>query len=238
MEIQLNDLSSCFNLNALGGSLAAQNQSRFKNLLRSLDLPETIADSWMDWVDADEVVTGFGAEDGDYLLAEPAYRTANQPAADLSEVRLLADLDPEHLDALLPFICVLPTAELKINVNTAGVEVLSALQLPAGSGSGGAGAPRGGRVNSEAITPIKLSDAVRSYENVNEFTTEYPDMLGAVDVLSVSTEYFEVQARVQIDGNVTELSSMLSRDSSSGTLRVLSRNLGKRFQSRIAEDTP
>ena len=214
IEIQIRDLSACFNLNALAGNEAAANQQRLKTLLRNLALPEAIADAWLDWVDADEIATGFGAEDGEYLLASIPYRTANRAAADVSELRLLANIEPDQLAALQPHVCVLPSIEQRINVNTASIEVLASLN-PA--------------LTVETLTPLVESE--RRYKDPNEVTNEYPDLLPAVDALGVSSDYFAVSAQVEIDGNLTEIRSVLHRDATDGTLRLVHRDLGVPFQS-------
>ncbi len=219
IEMQLRDLSSCFNLNALSGSDAQQNYQRFKTLLRNLSLPENHADAWLDWVDPDEVVTGFGAEDSEYLLAEIPYRSANRAAADVSELQLLPNMEAEQLALLLPHVCVLPTTSLAINANTASAEVLSSLN-PA--------------LTLQSLEPVVNSD--RAFKNVNEVTTEVPDLLPGVDALKVSSDYFELRAQVEIDGNLTEISSVLQRTATDGTLSLIKRDLGKAFVSLYQDE--
>lgn len=214
IEVQIRDLSACFNLNALAGSSAAQNHERFKTLLRNLALPEAIADAWLDWVDPDEIATGFGAEDGEYLLASIPYRTPNRAAADVSELRLLANIEPEQLAILLPHVCVLPRTEQKINVNTASVEVLSSLN-PA--------------LTVQTLEPLVNSE--RRYQDGNAVTAEYPDLLPGVDALVGNSDYFELSAQVEIDGNLTEISSILHRDDQYGSLTLVHRDLGAPFRS-------
>ena len=117
LEVQIRDLNSCFNLNSLletpgnrpgerGGDESApapatsgnpnnpvqNNLTRFKTLLRNQNIPETVADVWQDWIDPDEEITGFGAEDGEYLLYTVPYRSANQAASHQSELALLRDI--------------------------------------------------------------------------------------------------------------------------------------------------
>src|SRR5690606_38549544 len=104
-----------------------QNLERLKTLMRNRGVPEALADAWKDWVDADIDIHGFGAEDGEYLGEEISYRTANAPAAHVTELRLVRGIEAEHLEALEDALCVLPSTELDINVNTAGAGVLSSL---------------------------------------------------------------------------------------------------------------
>ena len=89
IEVQVRDMHSCFNLNSLAGSEGQRNLARLKTLLRNNNVPDTLADAWHDWVDADNSISGFGAEDGEYLLLKQAYRTANQRAGHVSEFRLI-----------------------------------------------------------------------------------------------------------------------------------------------------
>ncbi len=214
LEVQVRDMHSCFNLNSLAGAEAQRNLARLKTLLRNNNVPDTLADTWHDWVDADDSISGFGAEDGDYLLLKQAYRTANQRAGHVSEFRLINGFEADYLDALDGVLCVLPSDSLRLNINTASAQVLASL--------------------SPKLTAQQLLGFVeveRSYTDVNELTSEFPDLAAAVDALTVTSEYFEVQVRAVVDGSVTELASLLHRDPNDGTLKVISRDLGKDFRS-------
>ena len=222
LEIQIRDLNRCFNLNSVasgnGNAGTKANLQRFKTLLRNHNIPANIGDLWLDWIDPDQQISGFGAEDGDYLLAPRAYRTANGPAGHISELMLLKDIEPDHVRVLQSLTCTLPEAELKLNVNTASAAALAAL--------------------SPSLTEsqmLSFTESERSFENVSEVTSEYPDLATAVDVLSVTSEYFEVQVRAEVDGNLTELASVLYRNPSDGSMKLLSRDFGRSFQSLFVE---
>ncbi|MCZ6642075.1 MAG: type II secretion system minor pseudopilin GspK [Gammaproteobacteria bacterium] len=219
LEVQIRDMHSCFNLNSLAGSDAQKNLARLKTLLRNSNVPDTLADSWHDWVDADDSVSGFGAEDGEYLLLERAYRTANQPAGHVSEFTLLNGFDTDYLEALGDSLCVLPSDSLRLNINTVSAQVLASLSP-----------------NLTAPQMQGFVEVERSYTDTAELLAEFPDMAGAVDALAVSSEYFEVQVRAIVDGSVTELASLLHRDPDDGTLTIISRDLGKDFRS-LFQDT-
>jgi general secretion pathway protein K len=236
LEIQVRDLNSCFNLNSVasvrgggggagtgtgggGGGSARQNLTRFKTLLRNANLPETHAETWLDWIDPDQEISGFGAEDSEYLLGEFPHRTADQLAGHVSELRMLREMDPELLEALEPHLCVLPTETLKLNVNTATAAALAALSPTL----------------AEAQI-LAMTESERTYEDVAEVTAEYPELAAAVDALSVASEYFEIQIRAQVDDSLVELSSVLHRGVNDGTITVLTRDFGKRFRSRFVDD--
>ena len=219
MEIQVRDLNGCFNLNSLAGESSQQNLERFKRLLRNLNQPEAIAEAWKDWVDADEEVTGFGAEDGEYLLLDNPYRTANAPAAHVSELRLIRGLEEDSLDVLLPEVCVLPETELDLNVNTASAAVLASLDP-----------------NLSATQMIPFAESERDYGDVESVTAEFPDLAAAVDAMSVTSEYFEIQIRAQVEDTRSELTSVLRRNREDGRVELISRDFGKDFRSLFVAD--
>ena len=246
LEIQIQDLNSCFNLNSIlttsdrpdqseagdqveegaqvnaeerGGTSTAGNMQRFKLLLRNQNIPDSVADAWIDWIDSDEQITGFGAEDGDYLLHSKPYRSANRAAGHLSELALLKDIEPQYVDILQGLACVLPSTELKININTAPAALLAAMS-PSLSES----------------HMLGLTEGVREYSNVNEITAEYPELAIAVDALSVTSEYFEVRIRAQVDDSLVEMASIIHRSNEDGAMTLIMRDLGKEFRTRFVED--
>ena len=226
LEIQARDLNRCFNLNALSGEEdGEQHLARFKTLLNILGIPDTLADAVRDWVDPDESVHGFGAEDSEYLLREPPYRAPNAPMAHVSELRLLAGVEPEYLEALAPHVCVLPSPSLEINVNTASPTLFTALaanpNLDPSIFMGGEN-PR-----------LSPDESVPEYDDVDKFLLDYPDMGSAGAVLSVFSTYFEVQVRAQVGDSVAMLTSVLHRHPETGAIRLISRDLGKDFRSRF-----
>ncbi len=224
LEVQVRDLNSCFNLNSVVATRPAAgsprpNLTRFKTLLRNLNLPDTLAEAWLDWIDADQEIFGFGAEDGEYLLGEFPHRTANRFAGHASELRMIREMTSEAWGLLEPHVCVLPTEALKVNVNTATPAVLASLN------------PTLASAQMEA-----MAEAERTYTDVNQVTSEFPELAAARDALSVASEFFEIQVRAQVDDSLVELSSVLHRSPNDGTITLLSRDFGKRFRSRFLDD--
>ena len=217
LEIRARDLNRCFNLNALAGEEGReQHLSRFKTLLTILGIPETLADALRDWVDNDEAVHGFGAEDSEYLLREPPHRTPNGPVAHVSEMRLLRGMEPEYLDILAEHVCVLPVQSLKINVNTAPLPLFAALAA---------------NPNPDPVAIEQLAESVREFADVDKFLAEYPDFAPAADVFDVTSSWFEVQARAQVGDSTAVLTSLLHRNPETGSISLVSRDLGKDFRS-------
>jgi len=221
LELSIEDLDRRFNLNSLAGEGSSKNVTRFKSLLGALGIDPVVADAWRDWVDPDGEAAGFGAEDGTYLVATPPFRTANQPAGSTSELALLSLLDADQLARLLPYVTVLPTTALKINVNTANAPSLEALSS---------------RASPTQIETLVQSD--RHYEDVSVLLAEVPELSESVDAMAVVSSYFEVHSRAEIDGYRTELTSEVYRDPSSGRITLLSRDFGKRLPSIVeAQET-
>jgi len=115
--------------------------------------------------------------------------------------------------------CVLPTTDLRINVNTADAATLAALS------------PSLSEQQMQALT-----ESTRQYTTVAEVTAEYPELATAGDALSVTSEYFEVQVRAEVDESLVELASVLHRDAENGTIRLVMRDFGREFRSLFVEE--
>ena len=211
IELAIVDLERRLNLNAVR---APENLQRFKRLLAQLQLDTNLADAWLDWIDDDETVYGYGAEDGHYLLAQPAYRAANQPAASASAMLAVKGFTRDTYERLLPYVALLPVNELKVNVNTADGTVLYSL--------GASFAPE------EGDAPIETA---REFTDVAEAVTQYPGLREGMEALTVTSAFFEVQVRVEMGEAQAELVSTLYRDPVSGRIWLLGRDFGRRVPS-------
>jgi len=129
LRVRIVDPSARFNLNSLvrQGRPNELAVLRLRRLLLRLGIDKPYAERLLDWLDTDsEPQGGNGAEDGQYLLATPPYRAANREVTDVSELRLLLEMDEADYRRLLPFVSALP-GEALLNVNTASAMVLSSL---------------------------------------------------------------------------------------------------------------
>lgn len=138
IEATLEDLQSCFNLNALqdqsGNSSGNNNQTEIRNAFLNLlntqafNIPslnqETLRDSLVDWLDDDSILSGnYGAEDSDYESLLHPYLAANSLMASKSELRLVKGVEMAWLHKIMPLVCVIPgETALKLNVNTLTAE--------------------------------------------------------------------------------------------------------------------
>lgn len=211
--MQIHDATGRVNLNAIAVSNEPSALKVFRRLLEELGESNELAAYWRDWVDADDarfLVQGYhGREDLDWLVNDPPFRTANQLAADLTELRIVAPLPTQSYDALSSFVTVLPTTTHKININTTSAAVMNALVV----------------VQQANVRPVSIGAA---YETVEEFIDRYPNYAEIQDQLSVVSEYFDVEAVVQGPDARMGMTSRLVRDLSSGTVRVYARSFGKK----------
>ena len=208
------EMNGCFNLNNL-----VQNDQpklvwveRFRRLLLNLQLSPDIADASVDWIDSNAVPETRGAEDAAYAARTPAYRAANRPFTDVSELRLVAGVDVHAWDVLSPFVCVLPTTTT-LNLNTASEPLLMSL-------ASGITAPpaarlyQKGRAHWQSV-PEAMAELRKAGVQIR------PDEEAG---LSVSSTYFLASARIRLDDIDFVHHSLLQREAG---VRVLMRDLGE-----------
>jgi general secretion pathway protein K len=140
----LEDLQGRFNLNSLaapprdgdGAAAYSPAQQTFIRLLQALEGPGidryraiAITESIADWIDADDDPRLNGTESAFYVSQTPSYAPANQAMASVSELRAVANVTPEIYAALAPYVTVWPRVPATINVHTAPLPVLRALNI-------------------------------------------------------------------------------------------------------------
>jgi general secretion pathway protein K len=140
-QLTVTDGGNCFNLNSLvadttvgGATQRPDALAQFTALMQALgiehDKAERISAAAADWIDPDQIVTGYGAEDESYANGPAPYRTANRPMADASELAAVAGMTPALWQRLRPWVCALPTSDMSpINVNTLLPEQAPLLQM-------------------------------------------------------------------------------------------------------------
>ncbi|HHT0378212.1 TPA: type II secretion system minor pseudopilin GspK [Raoultella planticola] len=124
---QIVDAQACFNLNAINQGATDPNSTPyparvFMQLLKNLQVEPVqaaqVTAAVRDWIDSDnEPLTG-GAEDEVYMAREEPYLPANQLMKDISELRTISGVDASLYRRLVPYVCVLPTSTLLLNINT------------------------------------------------------------------------------------------------------------------------
>ena len=219
VEVRIHDLQGLFNLNALAASGPAGllAEQRFRRLVSLLELEPSLVDRLADYVDPDTDTRPDGAEDFEYLVQQPPYRTANSLLAHPSELAWLLDMEAETLASLRPWVTVLPDPGTPININTASALLLQAIL------------PELTRPQAEALVQRRLSQ--EGFESLDDFSGQPGVNVGNLSSgsLSIGSAYYEVSVEARYNDRVSRLRSIIQRNPETGELRVVSRDLGQMF---------
>jgi general secretion pathway protein K len=213
LKVRIEDSSGRFNLNSLvrKGQPNEAAVAQFKRLLLALQIVAPYAERLVDWLDADQEPNGaYGAEDNQYLLMQPAYRTANRAITDVSELRLLLEMTEADYQRLLPFVSALP-ADATLNVNTADARVLASLAD---------GVPL------STAQALVANRGDQGYADVAGFLAQLPGLSIQSQGLAVGSQYFRVISEVSVGDRRQVLSSTVQR-LNDGKVYVLARDLGQ-----------
>ncbi len=217
---QFNDVQGKLNLNDLVGLDGKPNeimQKRFKRLFDRLAIESIKLEQIIDWLDENQEPNNFeGAEDGDYLSLEPPYITAGQSMIDLSELRLLPNIDIEDYKKLLEHVTVLPHGRAPVNINTASAEVLQSLSETLSDQQAET------LVEQRNETPWKDIDSFKSDPLLKDAKIDYAHM-------GVRSDFFEVATEITLADRKVRLVSLIYRENQDGTMLVMKRDQGKKY---------
>lgn len=218
VEVQIDDLGGRLNLNDLvdvNGKVDPETKGRLERLLTNLGITEFRVDALIDWIDPnDQTTSAYGAEDGQYLMADPGYRAGNQPFVSVTELRLIEGMTEEAYQALRPNVAALPVTGIGINVNTAPADVLRSLN--------------------EELTDAQVESILETrqderFEEVQDFLA-LPELAGLgvkSTGLTVQTRFFEVVSRITYDDRIVNMVSTVFRDQE-GQVRTVHRDTGQK----------
>ncbi len=196
---RLEDATNCFNLNVLGGEESAEEGAgasevlnRYQIVLEAAGVPESdaraLAEAAADWIDADQTPRTRGAEDGFYTTQVPPYRAANQPMADLSELRAVSGYSQELIESLRALVCVRPERrETALNVNTLRIDQAALLS-----------AALSGELDVETARIIISERPLQGWQSAGEFLSlpeieEIAPDSRRIDLLGVQSSHFELR---------------------------------------------
>ena len=215
MAVTLRDAQACFNLNVLAQPTTASCPLAVQQLIAlisRLDVPayraELIAESLWEFIDEDRSVqTRLGREDSEYLARSVPFYAANQPLADISEMRVVQGMDAGLYQKLKPLVCALPMTRQQININTLDVTqsvILEALFDPWLS-----------PVQARALLQQRPA---KGWEDVDQFLAQ--PLLADVDertkkklktVLSVDSNYFWLRSDITVNEIELTMNSLIVR---------------------------
>ncbi len=231
---EIQDLHSCFNLNALqqqpnrtqpGQLQQTLAQRSFQRLLEQvapeLSMPaDYLTARVSDWLDEDSLLnTAGGAEQDDYASLQFPYYTANSLMVSVSELRLILDLTVADYQQLLPYVCVVPEqSQWQLNVNTLTEDsaVLLAALLPELSVAQAQDAilarPEEGYTDIESFLQTEPLAGITVPEDVKE-------------VLTVKSDHFTLLATTAYLDAGFRLTVVFKREENNA-IRVLARRFG------------
>ena len=211
---RIEDLNGKFNVNNLvdaNGQVDVDMLEQFERLLQILNLDIRFAGLTVDWIDTDQIASlPNGAEDPVYTSLNPPYRTSNRTLVNVTELSSLEGMDKLSFRKLLPHITALP-GKTKINVNTATPEVLSSLSY---------------NIDQNALEGLL---SLRKESGISDITSTFSALVEnkvVFDNLSQKSEYFQLNAVVQIDNVVVNYFSLMMRLPNGGPVTTILRSFG------------
>lgn len=178
--------------------------------------PQALATALKDWIDEDQEPSGIdGAEDYTYTGLEVPYRTADTLVAHSSELVVVKGFTPKIYDSIKELICVLPTTEGTINVNTVKPEHAELVWI--------------------MLEDVELSQVKQALDELPEDgydETSFFEALGSGKVsekgkgrLVFDSKYLLLSARARVNtGTAVVHSLMLKNDSN---FHVIARHIGE-----------
>ncbi len=202
IEGELVDMRTCFNLNALAEKPEGNNPFPQKAVFEALieiilsDVPsldrDILVGTLIDWLDADQQIENYGAEDSDYEALPFPYLAANTTMANTSELRLLNNMRADLMEKLLPHVCTLPDSkDLIINVNTITEDQAPLLSAMLGSG-----------VNQSTASNIIANRPPDGYSDINQFLSISEVSSAQLTAeqkkgFDITTRYFSLNTKTQ-----------------------------------------
>ncbi|MGR6841072.1 type II secretion system minor pseudopilin GspK [Aliivibrio wodanis] len=229
----IKDKQACFNLNALSQVKPSSDPSQrpflvkvWMNLLESVEienyLAEVIADSTWEYLDEDDMVRSMsGVEDSTYQSFKPAYLAPNSWIGDASELRAINGVTAEVIEKVSSLVCAIPSDNWYLNINTLtpdNANVLVALFSPNLSES-----------DARSLLEDRPFDG---WNSIDDFLAE--SVISRIDAktrkqakpyLSVSSQFFELDAQVLVEDSRVRVRSLL-HSSDKKVVNVVRRQYG------------
>lgn len=213
LRIRILPLDGFFNINNLlkqeNDHTDARYLSGLRRLLAENQIPEVLADQALDWIDSNNIPTGLtGAEDNDYLLQKPAYRTADQYLLDTDELLLLTAALPQNRYQMSELLVGLP-AHTPLNLNAANPEALAAVLA----------------VSADQAKQMLAGVEYTPIVSVEEFLLARSMDVALAELFSIRSQYFMITAQVDWLEQRSALTTLVHRNLETGTIDILQRRL-------------
>ncbi len=163
-------------------------------LLEKLQLPTDLCDSIADWIDTDDSTRGGGAETVFYQALPTPYKAKNGSLETYEEMRMVSGFDETILAKMNPYVTVYGESKgspySKVNVNTAPVELLAALDEQMTDELAGR------IVEYRSQTPIKSPSEITQIAGMESIG------IALQGKISVKGSVFRIQSRAQVGDTV------------------------------------
>lgn len=203
------DLQGRINLNeaVTAANAAGTADSALGRLLAAQEVPRDALAALADWIDADGEARAGGAEDAYYLGLPKPYRVANQPLANVDELRYVRGFDAAIIARLRPYVAALP-AGTPLNVNTASATVMQAAIS---------------ELDAEAAEALRASGDLRPFAHLDDLV-ERADGLGVAitrrEGLGVASRWFAIVGDVRWADAFARLETVVVREAPGAMPRV------------------
>lgn len=207
---QIIDESGKFNLNTLTNADGTPNpeaQAYFERLLNRVGIMPELSQAVIDWQDPDDLTIGaMGAESNYYSGLPQSYLAVNAIFHSQEELKQVRGFEATNYDLIAPYVTAIPNHSTKINVNTASVVVLAAID---------------DQLDPNAIQAmLEMKNANMEYfSNLNELWENSPfDQIDAksktsiANLLDVKSTFFKAEIEVMLVGRKRQFSSYLMRE--------------------------
>jgi|GEM_PF-367122 len=200
--VRISDEQGRFNLNRLSAGAASVDGRRLQLLLGALQLDTNLVAPLTDWIDRNQDTTGSaGAEDSYYAGLRPPYTARNGPLQSFAELGLVRGFNPLVLAKLRPVATVLPESVLKVNPNTAPVELLQALDARLADQF-----LVQRLIERRKVSPFTSVASLRAVDGMQEFTENELNRL-----FTFSSNYFRVRSTGDADGVFQSVEALVYR---------------------------
>lgn len=203
ISVSIEDLDGRLLLNRLVDGMGNPNivyRERFTRLCSELaiDNPEDLADALTDWLDPDHDKNPAGAEDADYLSANPPYEATDGPLQSIDELLLVRGFSAETVERLRPSVSCFGSGYL--NVNTATPELLRSWDADAAS----------------AVDSLLSRRAEKPFQQLQEMK----DTLGIEDYtamnrnldLRVTSSYYLINSQGKVNDGARRMQAVVRKD--------------------------
>jgi general secretion pathway protein K len=197
ISISISEESSKLDINSIVYPNGTLNEAYYGIAVRLLDrlaLPPDLCDSAADWIDTDDSTRAGGAESVFYQALPNPYAAKNAPLETYEELRMVSGFSDTILTKLNPYLTVYAESKgapySKVNINTAPVELLAALDEQMTDDL------------ADRIVEYRKQSPIKTPSEVNQIPGMETIGIAIQGRISVKGSVFRIQSRAQVRDTV------------------------------------